>query len=188
MLAISNKRKNNAAMESFIWKIKGKLLAKEQAYRLGDPHSNQVSLRVVQIAQQKLNKLAFVSVYDIASVKQLIQLEREFAKFSELKTISFQESRHYIPPRIHQRAVVEVALDELEVKAAQLLSRCHYTASIAAHQLLICLRTLTQDYFVTRRIHFQIYRQQALAAIAASKPVLEKHRGFKQILGGIVQT
>jgi hypothetical protein len=185
MSSLVNKRKNNEAMESFFWKIKGQLLAKEQAYRLWDVNSNQVSLRIIQVAQQKLKKLAFVSVYDFASVKQLIQLEREFAKFTELKTISFQECRHYIPPRIHQRAVVEVTLDEFEIKAYQLFSRHHFTASMVAQQLLISLRVLTQDYFVTRSINFHTYRQQALAAIAESKPILEKHRGFKKLLGNL---
>jgi hypothetical protein len=177
---------HNRAMVNFFYKTRDELIKKEQGYLIYDPVLHQASLRIVRQAQKLLDNLNFVSVDDFGSVKRLLELGDQFSKFSELDIISFTACQQYIPIRIHQRAVIEIALDELAKKADDLQSRQHYAAAETAHHLLLTLRSLTEAYFVTNSINFATYRQETSEVIENSRPILEKHRGYKKILGNLL--
>jgi hypothetical protein len=85
---------------------------------------------------------------------------------------------------------IEKALKILRLKTKELTlkgkKQANYLkAGIAATELLNSLEGLTEDYFLTKKIQPNRFILQAIKAMDKAKPVLEKHRGWKQIMGNI---
>ncbi|MDQ8039233.1 MAG: hypothetical protein REH83_02380 [Rickettsiella sp.] len=63
---------------------------------------------------------------------------------------------------------------------------CRLVDTDVTQELIPRLRSSTHAYFITKTINFSIYRQETLAAIKTSRVILEKHRGYKKILGNLL--
>ncbi|WP_010597603.1 hypothetical protein [Rickettsiella massiliensis] len=133
-----------------------------------------------------LENTQFASVDDFDSVKELLELEQFFSVRLRLRDFSFPEYQSCISPTLLFYAGIEVQLDTLEMKAYDLDYRGHHCAAIEAKGLVFNLHNLNRWYFSEGKIDYVDYKTRALQAINESRPILEQHRGYKQILGNLV--
>ena len=133
-----------------------------------------------------LENLHFVSKEDFASVKRLLEMEQYFLKSYTLRSFRFPDYNFYIHPHLLMDAKLDVQLDTLEMKADDLALRGHKLAKAEALNVVYHLRTLNQTYFEAQKIDGNDYKIRAFQIINDSRPVLEKHRGCKQILGNLL--
>ena len=83
-------------------------------------------------------------------------------------------------------ADIEIQLDVLFKKSADLFYRGHHLAGNEAKGLVFDLKNLNRWYFKEKRMDYDEYQSKALRIIQKAKPELEKHRGYKKLLGNLV--
>lgn len=135
---------------------------------------------------KSLENIQFASVDDFASVKELVELKQLFSQTYLLNRFYFPDFRLHIDPVLLRYAEIEVQLDTLEMKVLDLGCRGHKLAAAEVKNLVLGLRDLNQWYFSEKKMDYNHYKTRALQIIAESRPVLEKHRGYKQILGNLI--
>lgn len=143
-------------------------------------------LDVLNDGIRALENIQFVSVDDIASVRELAEVKQFFSETYLLNDFSFPDFREYIDPETFKYTEIEVQLDTLEIKAMDLEKRGHKLATAEVKCLVSKLRSLNQWYFIDKKINGDLYKTTALKFINESRPLLEQHRGYKQILGNLI--
>lgn len=82
-------------------------------------------------------------------------------------------------------ADIEIQLDVLFKKSADLFYRGHYLAGNEVKGLVFDLKDLNRWYFKEKRMDYDDYQSEALYIIQKARPVLEEHRGYKKLLGNL---
>lgn len=92
-----------------------------------------------------------------------------------------------IDPQIlmRERDRLLIQLKLLENKAKILRNRNHLLAYCKAANIVRLLRDLADDYFKEHKIDYKTYKEKSLDIINEERPELDKHRGYKQILGSL---
>jgi hypothetical protein len=132
-----------------------------------------------------LENILFASVDDFGSVKELIEMEQFFLRSEILCCYTFPAYKSHINPMLYAYAEIEVQLDTLEMKSLDLACRGHSLAAAEIKGIAFEVRNLNRWYFSEKKIDYNDYKARALQAINEGRPVLEKHRGYKQILGNL---
>jgi hypothetical protein len=81
---------------------------------------------------------------------------------------------------------INLQLDKLENKAKNLCDRDYILAYCKAANIVRLLRSLNHDYFTEKRIDYKTYKETFSDIINQERPELDKHRGYKQILGNLL--
>lgn len=86
------------------------------------------------------------------------------------------------PPELHQYLLSQ--LQEIEAKRKELWDNNHVTASFCAEKLHKTIQN-TYNELIEKKINIQDFKGRCTDAIKIARPELEKHRGWKQILGNV---
>ncbi|MCZ6914122.1 MAG: hypothetical protein O7C59_06465 [Rickettsia endosymbiont of Ixodes persulcatus] len=184
----------NKEIFAFLSKLSDELNSYEEVYAKIDPYyfsydwpgSCAQALDAIRQAKKKLAKLNFVSIDDLKSVKALITLESFFSQSDYLDILCFFSYKAFIDPELLAHAKLELQLDILEEKSRDLACRGHQLAATEVKSVVSDLRDLNQWHFSEKKIDHDNYKVRALQIIKASRPILETHRGCKQILGNLI--
>jgi hypothetical protein len=130
--------------------------------------------------------IGFESVDDFESVKKLRETELFFLKNGGLKEFKFPDCKSNINPVLLTYIDIEIQLDVLFKKSEDLLRRNCNLAAWEARYLISDFRNLNRWYFEEKKINYDQYQSRALQIINETRPVLEQHRGFKEILVNLV--
>ncbi|WP_342220267.1 hypothetical protein [Rickettsiella endosymbiont of Miltochrista miniata] len=152
------------------------------------PYANIGNLEALKkgiIALINLN-YDFESVEDFDSVKKLKEIELFFLKNEGLKEFKFPDYNSQINPTLLTYADIEIQLDVLFEKSEDLLRRNCNLAAWEAKYLISDFRNLNRWYFEEKKITPDEYQSRALQIIDETRPVLEQHRGFKEILINLI--
>lgn len=133
-----------------------------------------------------LEKLKFTSVDDFNSIKKLREAELFFLENEGLKKFKFPDYKSYISPSFIKYVEIELELDKFAKKALDLSYRGHNLAAREADTIVSRLRDLNHWHFNKRRIGYYDYKFRALEIINEGRPELEKHRGYKMLLGNLI--
>jgi hypothetical protein len=134
---------------------------------------------------RELENLQFASLEDFGSVKELIEIEQFFLRSNILRRFYFPEYKSLIDPFLLTHVEIEVLLDTLEMKSLNLACRGHRLGASETKWLIFELRNLNHWYFSEGKIDYNDYKTRALQAINESRPILEQHRGYKEIIGNL---
>lgn len=129
-----------------------------------------------------LEKLKFASVDELDSVKKLRGAELFFLKIDGLKAFKFPDYKLQINPMLLTYADIDLQLDALSKQAEELFQRNPNVAAWEAKYLIFDFRNLNRWYFEEKKIDCEEYKSRALHIIDETRPVLEHHLGFKEIL------
>ncbi|BBB15772.1 uncharacterized protein RVIR1_13250 [Candidatus Rickettsiella viridis] len=77
-----------------------------------------------------------------------------------------------------------IQLKVIKKKADELEKRGYHQAAVCAETLYTKIKNSAED-FDKKKISTQTFREQCFQAIQTAKPELEKHRGWKQVLGNL---
>ena len=127
----------------------------------------------------------FESVDDFNSVKKLREAELFFSKNDVLKSFTFSNYKSQINPVFQAYVDIEIQLDALFKKSADLFYRGHHLAGHEAKGLVSDLKNLNRWYFEEKRMDYDDYQSEALYIIQKARSELEKHRGYKKLLGNL---
>jgi hypothetical protein len=133
-----------------------------------------------------LENLQFASLEDFGSVKELLEIEQFFLRSNTLRRFYFPDYKSFINPLLLTYAEIGVQLDTLEMKSLNLACRGYSLAASETKWLIFELRNLNHWYFSEGKIDYVDYKTRALQVINESRPSLEQHRGYKQILGNLI--
>ena len=136
-------------------------------------HANIYNLDNSLGKMEHMNKGAYTVLY---SYKDEIALVRTPIEIKEMKptVITLPELQKYFLPQ----------LKEIETKEQDLRSRGHITAADCALNLHNTLKEKHNE-FVEGKIDTQTFKNSCTDAINTARPELEKHRGWKQVLGNL---
>ncbi|WP_218814700.1 hypothetical protein [Rickettsiella endosymbiont of Dermanyssus gallinae] len=81
---------------------------------------------------------------------------------------------------------IEMQLAKLENKAKSLRAYDHILAYCKATNIVLILRDLNRDYFLEKKIDYKTYKEKSFDIINQQRPELDKHRGYKQVLGNLL--
>ncbi|EDP45928.1 hypothetical protein RICGR_1333 [Rickettsiella grylli] len=81
---------------------------------------------------------------------------------------------------------IAIQLDKLENKAKNLYDRGAILAYCKATNIVRLLRDLNHRCFTEKKIDSKTYKEKAFDIISQERLVLDKHRGYKQILGNLL--
>ena len=129
-----------------------------------------------------LEKIKFASADDFNSVKKLKEAELFFLKKDGLKAFKFPDYKSQINPMLLTYADIDIQLDVLSKKSEELLCRNPNLAAWEAKYLIFDFRNLNRWYFEEKKLTEEEYKSRALHIIDETRPVLEQHLGFKEIL------
>ena len=108
----------------------------------------------------------------------------------DLSTLQEQVERDYLSEHrsdgLEIYCQINLQLDELKNKAENLRDRNYTQDSEQATTIVNALRNLNRDYFIEKKIDYKIYKEKSLAIINQERSELDKHRGYKQILGNLL--
>ncbi|MCZ6914123.1 MAG: hypothetical protein O7C59_06470 [Rickettsia endosymbiont of Ixodes persulcatus] len=180
----TNETKNNLIEKSLAQLLRQLKEAKRREAAWGR-YALHGDMEVLNDGIKALENILFASVDDFTSVKELIEIEQLFTQTYLLKRFYFPDYRHHINPALLTFAEIEVQLDTLEMKALDLDHRGHKSAATEVKSVVSNLRALNQWHFSEKKIDGYDYKARALQTINESRPVLETHRGYKQILGNL---
>jgi hypothetical protein len=90
------------------------------------------------------------------------------------------------PHLICMSLILLIQLKMLENKAEILRVRNHILAYCKAANIVQLLLSLHQDYFIEKKIDYKTYKEKSLDIINEERPELDKHRGYKKILGNLL--
>lgn len=133
-----------------------------------------------------LENLKFASVDDFNSVKKLREAELFFLENEGLKKFKFPVYKSHISSDFIKYVEIELELDKLAKKALDLSYRGHNLAAREADTIVSQLRDLNHWHFNKRRIGDYDYKSRALKIINEGRSELEKHRGYKMLLGNLI--
>lgn len=128
----------------------------------------------------------FESVDDFDSVKKLRETEIFFLNTDGLKDFKFPDYKSQINPIFLMYVEIELQLDTFDKKAIDLLHRGYKSAGEEASWVVLNLRNLNQWFFQDKKFNYDYYQSRALDVINQSRPELEKHRGYKEILVNLI--
>ncbi len=134
---------------------------------------------------RNLENIQFASVEDFGSVKEILEIEQFFLRSDTLKRFCFPAYRPFINPSLLTYVEIEVLLDTLEMKAEDLRCSGHRLAASEAKSLVFELRNLNRWHFSEEKIDYLDYKTRALQRINESRPILEQHRGYKELIGNL---
>jgi hypothetical protein len=134
----------------------------------------------------RLENIQFESVDEFDSVRKIRETELWFSKNDVLMDFKFPDYKSQINPTFLTYVDIEIQLDALFKKSEDLLRRHCNSAAGEAKYLIFDLRSLNRWYFEEKKINEDEYKSRALTIINEARPVLEQHRGFKQLLGNLV--
>lgn len=100
------------------------------------------------------------------------------------KTFSVEESKNVELDNLTIFKEIALQLDKLENKAKNLRDRQHILAYCKAANIVRLLRSLNNDY-LTKKIDYKTFKETSLDIIEQERPELDKHRGYKHILGNL---
>ncbi|WP_218813791.1 hypothetical protein [Rickettsiella endosymbiont of Dermanyssus gallinae] len=127
----------------------------------------------------------------------------KYAKLEDLSTFQEQVQKNYLskhgsdgskaqkqnitnPEKTLIYTQINLQLDKLENKANNLRDRDHILAYCKANNIVLILRDLNRDYFIDEKINYNTYKKKSFEIINQQRPELDKHRGYKQILGNLL--
>ncbi len=180
----TNEAKNNLIEKSLAQLLRQLKEAKRKEASRGF-YALRGDMEILNDGIQALENILFASVDDFTSVKELIEIEQLFTQTYLLKRFYFPDYRPHINPALLNYAEIEVQLETLEMKALDLDHRGHKSAATEVKSVVLELRYLNQWYFSEKKIDYEDYKARAFKVINESRPELEKHRGYKQILGNL---
>lgn len=181
----TNEAKNNLIEKSLAQLLRQLKEAKRKEASRGF-YALRGDMEILNDGIQALENILFASVDDFASVKELVELKQLFTQTYLLKRFYFPDYRPHINPALLTYAEIEVQLETLEMKALDLYRRGHQLAATEVKSVVLELRYLNQWYFSEKKIDYDNYKARAFKIINESRPVLEKHRGYKQILLNLI--
>ncbi|MES2142701.1 MAG: hypothetical protein V4471_07475, partial [Pseudomonadota bacterium] len=150
------------------------------------PHARPGNFEILNDGIKALENIQFASVDGFASVKELMEIEQYFLKSDTLRCFHFPDYKSHINPELLMYVEMEVQLDTLELKANDLAWRGYKLAANEAKSVVYDLRYLNILFFKIKKMEYEVYKDLALKLINNSRPVLEKHRGCKQIFGNLI--
>lgn len=189
-----NNNDKNEAMLDFLGRISEKLTGCEHAYfnvasnalHVYDIDLCTEALSEIRHALRQFGKLHFVSVDDLDSVKRLIKMEQFFLNSINLNNFGFSNYKSFIHPALLAYAKIEVQLDTLEIKSNDLAFRGYQLAASEAKSVVFKIRDLNNWHFNENKFDYYVYKAKAYQIINDSLPVLEQHRGYKNIVINLI--
>ena len=116
-----------------------------------------------------------------------ILIDKMLSKNSKIEKPRFlNEHKELSPYWDYTKSKIGLLLKKLENKAKNLQDRGHTQAFNEAKRIVELLHNLNQDYFFTKKISYDNYQTNALDVIKQNRSELDKHRGYKKILGNLV--
>lgn len=132
-----------------------------------------------------LESLQALSINSLQFVKRLRKINRFFLSSSTLHVYPLPDFRSVIHPKLLIYANLDRELDQLEKKSRDLACRGHRLAAIEANAIVHNLRNVNCWYFEEEKFDYAHYRYVALSIINQGRSELEKHRGYKRLLGNL---
>jgi len=136
---------------------------------------------------ETLKNMQIVSFEELESVKTIIKLEQFVSKNYYLDDfhLFFPNYKSNIQSDLFNHANIDIYLDNLTDKSQALIRRGHDLVAEKIQSVVSDVRKLNDEYFTQHKINSEQYKKEALRVINDSRPILEKHRGFKKILGNL---
>lgn len=181
----NNKKKNKALEKSLAQLLRQLKEAKIEEAKWG-PHARPGNFEILNEGIKALENIQFLSCNHFASVKELMEIEQYFLKSDTLRCFHFPDYKSDIDPDLLIHVEMDVQLDTLEMKANDLSYRGHKLAANEAKSVVYDLRYLNFLFFAKQQLEYEDYKHRTLQIINNSRPVLEKHRGCKKILGNLI--
>ena len=147
-----------------------------------------------ELQQNLIDALAESSIsIDLAEANKNVELDslgstlQEQTQSSSYKNdVENQKKDAINPEKTLIYTQINLQLDKLENKAKNLLDRDHILAYCKAANVVRLLRSLNYDYFTEKKIDYKTYKEISSDIINQERPELDKHRGYKQILGNLL--
>jgi|ERR1043165_9897163 len=114
-----------------------------------------------------------------------ILIDYVLSKNSKIGKPRFLIEHKLSPHWDYTNSKIKPFLEKLEKKAKDLQNRGHTQAYSQAKYIVEQLHVLNQNYF-TKEIPYDTYRTSAMDVINKNQSELNKHRGFKKILGNLM--
>src|ERR1043165_9239532 len=114
-----------------------------------------------------------------------ILIDYVLSKNSKIGKPRFLIEHKLSPHWDYTNSKIKPFLEKLEKKAKDLQNRGHTQAYSQAKYIVEQLHVLNQTYF-TKEIPYDTYRTSAMDVINKNQSELNKHRGFKKILGNLM--
>ena len=183
--------KNNlikGSLNQLLLKKKNQLNMKRKAFAFGKAgaiKSLMVKKLEYEIGIIKNNK--FYSADSLESVKEFIKLQKIFNKDFFPGILEGESIKHkgLIDEVLIIYANMEILLDNLQLKAVDLNSRGHTLEADKTTQMVSDLRHWNKLFFKQEKINYAIYMHETFKIINNDRELLEKHRGYKKILGNL---
>lgn len=125
-----------------------------------------------------------VELNDLSSLQQ--QVQSVYLTQQSDKALQTQKEDIRNPEEILIHAQIDRQLNQVENKAKNLCDRGHTLAYCKAIGIVHLLRDLNHDYFKEKKIDYKTYKAKAFCIIYLARSELDKHRGYKQILGNLL--
>ena len=152
----------------------------------GQLHACYVDLDPLYKSIKALEYIQGKALDNFQLLQQLIDIESLFLNSSLLGDYQLPDFRYFFHPKILTHEKVDRQLAILEMKSLDLAYRGHHFAASEVKKLVFDLRDLNQWYFSEEKIDYNDYQSRALEIINESRPILEKHRGYKKILANLL--
>ena len=189
IIIIDSKKEKTQKIKNLLWVFINHLKGQERSViGYGNLRAHRSNFDVLKKGINLLinAKAFFESIDDLNSIKRLREVELVFSKNTVLRDFSFPKYRFYIDPVFLVYADIEIQLDTLFNKADDLTNRGFNDAGNVVHELIFNLKKLNRTYFQEKKIEkaeeYKKYKFAAINIIDGARPLLEQHRGYKEIL------